>query len=45
MTHPENPPANRSVTIGGTAQGNIIQTGDHNTASLHYKQVQLPVVS
>jgi hypothetical protein len=42
MTHPENPPANRSVTIGGNAQGNIIQTGDHDTASLHYKQVQLP---
>jgi hypothetical protein len=42
MTHPENPPANRSVTIGGNAQGNIIQTGDHNTASLDYKQVQLP---
>ena len=42
MAHPENPPANRSVSIGGNAQGNIIQTGDRNTASLDYKQVQLP---
>jgi len=42
MAQPENPPANRSVSIGGNAQGNIIQTGDRNTASLEYKQVQLP---
>jgi hypothetical protein len=42
MAQPENPPANRSVTVGGNAQGNIIQTGDRNTATLQYKQVQLP---
>jgi hypothetical protein len=42
MPSPENPSSNRSVTIGGSAQGNIIQTGDHNIAALHYEQVQLP---
>ena len=42
MPSPENLPSNRSVTIGGNAQGNVIQTGDHNTAALHYERVQLP---
>jgi hypothetical protein len=32
----------RSVTIGGDASGNVIQTGDHNAASLSYEQVTLP---
>jgi hypothetical protein len=32
----------RNVNIGGNAVGNIIQTGDHNTAELRYKKVQLP---
>jgi hypothetical protein len=32
----------RSVNIGRDAVGNIIQTGDHNTAELRYKKVQLP---
>ena len=42
MPNPENLPGNRSVSIGGNAQGNIIQTGDHNSATLHYERVQLP---
>lgn len=42
MSSPENLSGNRSVTIGGNAQGNIIQTGDHNSATLHYERVQLP---
>jgi len=32
----------RNVSIGGNAEGNIIQTGDHNRAELRYKKVQLP---
>jgi hypothetical protein len=32
----------RNVHIGGNATGNIIQTGDHNTAELRFKKVQLP---
>jgi len=32
----------RNVNIGGNAVGNIIQTGDHNTAELRFKKVQLP---
>jgi putative heme degradation protein len=32
----------RNVHIGGNAVGNVIQTGDHNTAALRYKKVQLP---
>ncbi|MBV8506544.1 MAG: CHAT domain-containing protein, partial [Alphaproteobacteria bacterium] len=32
----------RNVNIGRDAVGNIIQTGDHNTADLRYKKVQLP---
>jgi hypothetical protein len=32
----------RNVHIGGNAVGNVIQTGDHNTAELRYKKVQLP---
>lgn len=32
----------RSVTIGGNATGNVIQTGDHNTASLSYERVTVP---
>lgn len=42
MPSPENLPSNRSVTIGGNAQGNVIQTGDQNIATLHYEHVQLP---
>ena len=33
---------NRSVSIGGDANGNIIQTGDGNTASLEFTQTTLP---
>src|SRR5438093_2965140 len=40
MPSPENLPSNR-VTIGGNAQGNVIQTGDQNIATLHYEHVQL----
>ena len=34
--------SNRSVSVGGDATGNIIQTGDHNTASLQFTQTTLP---
>ncbi len=33
---------NRSVSIGGSAIGSAIQTGDSNTASVHFKQTTLP---
>ena len=33
---------NRSVSVGGDATGNVIQTGDHNTASLQFTQTTLP---
>jgi hypothetical protein len=32
----------RNVNIGRDAVGNIIQTGDDNTAELRYKKIQLP---
>jgi hypothetical protein len=32
----------RNVSIGGNATGNIIQTGDNNTAELRFKKVELP---
>jgi hypothetical protein len=32
----------RSVHIDGNATANIIQTGDKNTATLHYERVELP---
>jgi len=34
--------SNRSVSVGGDATGNIIQTGDHNVASLQFTQTTLP---
>jgi hypothetical protein len=34
--------SNRSVSIGGNATGNVIQTGDHNVASLQFTQTTLP---
>lgn len=34
--------SDRSVSIGGDATGNIIQTGDQNVASLQFQQVTLP---
>ncbi len=34
--------SNRSVSVGGDATGNIIQTSDHNTASLQFTQTTLP---
>jgi len=33
---------NRSVSVGGDATGNVIQTGDHDTASLQLTQTTLP---
>jgi len=36
------PVSDRSVHIGGDAKGNVIQTGDHNVASVNYQQVSLP---
>lgn len=32
----------RSVSIGGSVTGSAIQTGDSNTASVHFKQATLP---
>ena len=34
--------SNRSVSVGGDATGNVIQTDDHNTASLQLTQTTLP---
>ena len=34
--------SNRSVSVGGDASGNIIQTGDKNVASLQFTQTTLP---
>lgn len=42
MAPSDRPQGDRSVTIGGNAAGNVIQTGDHNTASLSYERVTLP---
>jgi hypothetical protein len=32
----------RNVNIGGNAIGNVIQTGDHNTAELRFRKAELP---
>jgi len=40
MNHPND--SSRSVSIGGNATGNVIQTGDHNVASLQLTQTSLP---
>jgi hypothetical protein len=32
----------RSVSIGGNAKGNVIQTGDANVATISHQQVTLP---
>lgn len=37
-----NDSSNRSVSIGGDATGNVIQTGDRNVASLQFTQATLP---
>ncbi len=34
--------SDRSVSIGGNATGNVIQTGDSNQASLQFTQTTLP---
>lgn len=34
--------SNRSVSIGGNATGSVIQTGDHNQASMQFTQTTLP---
>ena len=34
--------SDRSVSIGGDATSNVIQTGDNNTASLQFTQTTLP---
>jgi hypothetical protein len=36
------PSSDRSVHIRGSARSNVIQTGDHNTASIQYQQTTLP---
>jgi len=33
---------NRSVSVGGSVKGSVIQTGDQDTASLQFRQVSLP---
>lgn len=42
MTDFNKPTSDRSVHIGGEARGNVIQTGDHNVASVEYQQATLP---
>jgi len=34
--------SDRSVSIGGNATGNVIQTGDGNVASVQFRQTTLP---
>lgn len=41
-TPPPSAPGNRSVTIGGSATGSAVVTGDGNVATVHYQQVTLP---
>ena len=36
------PTSDRSVNIGRDANGNVIQTGDRNVASVQYEQTTLP---
>lgn len=36
------PGSNRSVSIGGSVEGAVIQTGDSNTASVQYTKTTLP---
>jgi hypothetical protein len=42
MANTRQPGADRSVSIGGNANGNIVQTGDGNTANLQYQHGELP---
>ena len=42
MTDTSQPIGNRSVSIGGNVSGSVLQTGDHNTASVHYQHAALP---
>ncbi len=42
MHNADTPSGDRSVHIGGNAEGNIIQTGDRNRATLTYERVQFP---
>ncbi len=42
MPPPSRPTGSRSVHIGGDATGNVIQTGDHNTAELRFTPPPLP---
>jgi len=42
MTDSNKPTSDRSVRIGGDTSGNVIQTGDHNVASVRYQQATLP---
>ncbi len=38
-------PENRSVSIGGNVSGSVIQTGDHNTAMVNYRQETGPLAT
>ncbi len=42
MNSPDRPTGERSVTIDGNANHNIIQTGDSNAATLHRSHIELP---
>jgi hypothetical protein len=42
MSNLAKPSSDRSVSIGGNASGNVIQTGDRNIASVQYQQATLP---
>ncbi len=42
MGQDQKPGRSRSVSIGGNAEGNIIQTGNQNVATISHQQVTLP---
>ncbi|MEO0984220.1 MAG: hypothetical protein AAFY20_01580 [Cyanobacteria bacterium J06639_14] len=42
MTKTPNSPSDRSVHIGSSVSGSVIQTGDQNTASIQFQQASLP---
>ena len=42
MADSPKPIGDRSVQIRGDARGNVIQTGDHNIASVHDERTELP---
>jgi hypothetical protein len=43
MIDSSKPTDDRSIHIGGNASGNVLQTGDRNTASVQYQHTTLPL--